>query len=248
MNAPYAAIAQVYDRLLGDHFFQQLRRNFEFFEDRHLICPNSAADVACGTGTFVRYLCHRGVPTVYGTDRSAVMLRVASKKNLGNKARFFSQDFQSLTLPRKVALLTCNFDSLNYELTDRGLLRAFGRFQANLQPGGYLIIDMISRPPAGANKRPNIENVRGKHFSMVRVTRWDHARRRQDAEIVMRWNGRTWREKHSQRSYPPHLVQRLLRAAGFKILDIRDFDLLRPVTRRTVRVSYVARKVAAKRG
>jgi len=47
------------------------------------VCP--AADVACGTGTFVRYLCECGVPVVCGVDRSPETLEVAIRKNLGNQ-------------------------------------------------------------------------------------------------------------------------------------------------------------------
>jgi hypothetical protein len=64
----YAALAPVYDALLGDRLFPQLRRVFDWLVQCYGIHFSSAADVACGTGTFVRYLRERGVPVVYGVD------------------------------------------------------------------------------------------------------------------------------------------------------------------------------------
>jgi ubiquinone/menaquinone biosynthesis C-methylase UbiE len=110
---PYATLAPLYDALLSDRFFPQLRTTFEWLVRRHGIRFASATDVACGTGTFVHYLREHDVPVVYGVDRSSEMLRVAIQKNLGNGARFLLQDFATLQLPQPVDLITCHFDSLN---------------------------------------------------------------------------------------------------------------------------------------
>src|SRR5687768_3648000 len=88
----YATLAPLYDALFGDHFFSQLRWIFEWLVRRYRIRFVSAADVACGTGTFVRYLRERGAPVAYGVDRSPEMLRVAITENQGNGARFLLQD------------------------------------------------------------------------------------------------------------------------------------------------------------
>src|SRR6266545_3192894 len=108
--APYATLAPLYDALIGARFFPQLRGAFERLVRRYGVRGDSAADIACGTGAFVRYLCRRGVPLVYGVDRSPEMLRIAIVRNQSNSARFLLQDFAALRLPRPVDLITCNFD------------------------------------------------------------------------------------------------------------------------------------------
>src|SRR6266542_604633 len=90
---PYATLAPLYNALLGDRLISELKQVFEWLARRYGICFASAADVACGTGTFVRYLRECAVPVVYGVDRSPEMLRVAIQKNLGNGTRFLCQDF-----------------------------------------------------------------------------------------------------------------------------------------------------------
>jgi SAM-dependent methyltransferase len=240
MAAPYATIAPLYDAILGDRFFPQLRRVFERLVRRYSIPFSSAADVACGTGTFVRYLCERGVPVVYGVDRSPDMLRVAIAKNQGSHARFLLQDFATLQLPQPVDLITCHFDSLNYALTTDDLLRALRRFHANVKPAGHVIFDMITGRPPGQGLGPRVERVTGRGVSIVRNTRWDPRRRIQTALVTISRNGGSQQEIHLQRGYPVAVVARLLAQARFAVLGVHDFQTLGPATAWTPRAVYVA--------
>jgi SAM-dependent methyltransferase len=237
----YCTLAPIYDEILGDDFFPQLRRNFERLVRFHGIRFSSVADVACGTGTFVRYLCARGVPVVYGVDRSPEMLRVAVAKNHGTDARFLIQEFATLRLPRPVDLITCHFDSLNYLLTADDLLRALRRFQANVKPAGHVIFDMITDRPPWHGPGPRVERVNGRDVPVVRITCWDPRRSIQTALVSIGRNGRSQQEIHVQRGYPVALVAGLLAQAGFALLGSHDFQTLGPATIRTPRAVYVAR-------
>jgi SAM-dependent methyltransferase len=238
---PYATLAPLYDALLGDNFFPQLRRVFEWLVRHYGIRFSSAADVACGTGTFVRYLCERGVPIVYGVDRSPEMLRVAIAKNKGNGPRFSLQDFATLRLPQPVDLITCHFDSLNYLLTTDDLHRAFDRFHANLNPAGHVLFDMITDRPPWQGPGPRRERVFGSGVTVVRVTRWDPRRRIQTALVSISRNGSSRRDIHMQRGYPVPVVTGLLARARFAVLGTHDFQTLGPATTRTARAVYVGR-------
>jgi SAM-dependent methyltransferase len=237
----YDVLAAIYDALLGDRFFPQVRRAFEWLVRRYGIRFDSAADVACGTGTFVRYLRECGVPAIYGVDRSPAMLRVAIAKNRGSGARFLCQDFTTLQLPQPVDLITCHFDSLNYLLTTADLLRALRRFHANLKPGGHVIFDMITDRPPWQGPEPRVERVAGPGVTVVRVTRWDPRRCIQTALVSISRNGRSQREVHVQRGYPVAVVAGLLTQARFTLPGVHDFQTLEPATIRTPRAVYVAR-------
>jgi SAM-dependent methyltransferase len=237
---PYATLAPLYDALLGDRFFHQLRRTFEWLIRRYGIRFSSAADIACGSGTFVRYLRERGMQAVYGVDRSPEMLRLAIAKNRGIGARFLLQDFARLQLPQPVDLITCHFDSLNYLLTSDDLLRALKHFRANLNPDGHLIFDMITDRPPRSGPGPRVERVTSTGVSIVRVTYWDPRRGIQMAHISISRNGRLHTEIHVQRRYPVAVVAGLLAQAGFALLGAHDFQLLGPATSWTPRAVYVA--------
>jgi SAM-dependent methyltransferase len=199
--APYATLAPFYDPLLGDRFFPQLRRTFEWLGRRYGLRFASAADVACGTGTFVRYLRECSVPVIYGVDRSPEMVRVAIAKNQGAGARFLLQDFATLQLPQRVDLLTCHFDSLNYLLTADDLLQALRRFRANLNPSGHIIFEMITDRPSWHGQEPRVERVTSSSVTVVRVTRRDPRRSIQTALVFISRNGRSQRE--IQQAIPP---------------------------------------------
>jgi SAM-dependent methyltransferase len=239
-SAPYSAFARVYDGVLGARFFPRLKRVFEALVRRYCIGFTSAADVACGTGFFVRYLRDRGVPLVFGVDRSPAMLRVAAARNRGNGARFLLQDLSSLQLPRRVDLITSTFDSLNYLLTRAELLRAFSRFRRALRPRGHLIFDMITDLPFHRGGTPRLERVRVGPTTFVRATRRDARRLLQMAFVNISRGGQTHREIHVQRGYPVRTVAELLAIAGFDVLGIHDFDTLMAPDSSTKRVVYIA--------
>lgn len=242
MTAPYASLASVYDALIGRRFFPQLRRAFAWLAAHYGIRFNSVADVACGTGSFVRFLCERGVPVVYGADRSREMLNLAVQKNAGNHAQFLLQDFSSLLLPQPMKLLTCNFDSLNYLLEPRELLHALRRFHLNLMPGGHLVFDVISNPLYLQGPKPWVEEIKRPGFCFRRVMQWYPRSGLQVAAISIQRNGRVHEEVHHQRAYPLGTVVKLLRCARFEILGAHDFHLLSPAHRCSSRVAFVVRK------
>ena len=242
MIAPYASLASLYDTLLGDRFFPQLRRTFEWLVRRYNIRFVAAADVACGTGTFVRYLRDGGVPIVYGVDRSPNMLCVAIRKNRGNGAAFLLQDFAALQLPQPVDLITCNFDSLNYLKTPDALRRALRRFYVNLKPGGHLIFDVITRPSTRQRSTPRLERVEGPGFTFVRCTSWNSPQGLQVSQISVSRHGHTHREVHTQRPYSIAAMIALLNQARFALLGAHDFYACAPATSLSARVVYVARK------
>jgi SAM-dependent methyltransferase len=245
---PYATLAPVYDALLGDRFFSQLRHTFAWLVGHYGLQFGSAADVACGTGTFVAYLRRRGVPLIYGVDRSPEMLQVAIARNRATGARFLRQDFRSLRLPRPVDLLTCNFDSLNYLLTAADLLSALRRFRANLKPGGHAVFDMITDRLPWQDRGPRVERAAQPGVTVTRLTRRDPRRGLQVAVVSISRNGRSRREIHVQRGYPILLVARLLAQAGLTLRGVHDFHTLGPATSRSRRVVYVALKAGTPGG
>jgi len=247
--APYATFAPLYDALVGDAMFPLVRRNFEWLVRRYGMHFHSAADVACGTGTFVRYLRHWGVP-VFGIDRSASMLRIAMQKNREHGAQFLRQDVRHLQLPHPVDLITCHFDALNYLLATRDLLQALSRFRANLTQGGYALFDMVTDVSPERKLGVRVQRFDLPGVSSIWEIAWDPTRK---LRVVTMHNVfalgagkyRYEREVHAQRQYPVDVIVELLVRCGFNVRGVYDADSLAAATPRTYRAIYVARNLFA---
>jgi len=247
MTMPYRSFALLYDALLGNAMFPLIRRNFEWVVRRYGIRFRSAADVACGTGTFVRYLCQWGVP-VFGVDRSTSMLRIAMQKNRENGARFLRQDLRQLQLPYPVDLITCHFDSLNYLLSTRDLFMALCRFRANLTKGGYAIFDMVTDVSPEPKQGVRVQQFNLPGSSSIWAIAQDPARqlrvvRMHNFFAIGAGKYRREREVHAQRQYPVGVVVELLVRCGFNVCGVHDAASFVAATPRTYRAIYVARNL-----
>jgi SAM-dependent methyltransferase len=239
---PYGALSVIYDELLGDRFFTELRRAFQWMIRRYGVRFDSVADVACGTGTFVRYLRDIGAQTVYGVDGSPTMLRRAARKNVGNGARFLLQDFRALRLPRPVDLLTCNFDSLNYLRSAADLRGAFRRFAENLSPDGHAIFDFVTERSTEQSPGLTIERAVGQGGPVIRITHRDPVRRLQVACLYLRRAESVICETHVQRAYAIAEVVAVLDGSGLRLMAVHDFHNPSRSPCRAVRAVCLARR------
>jgi SAM-dependent methyltransferase len=240
---PYGASSVIYDELLGDRFFTELRRMFRWMIRRYDLRFDSVADVACGTGTFVRYLRDIGAQLVYGVDCSPTMLRRAARKNAGNGARFLLQDLRDLRLPRRVDLLTCNFDSLNYLRNAADLHGAFRRFAENLGPDGHAIFDIVTKRATEQSRGLKIERARSPGRLVIRLTGRDPVRQLQVTRLYLR---RAWSvifETHVQRAYTIPEVVAALDGSGLRLRAVHDFHNPCGPSDRAGRAVYLARRV-----
>jgi SAM-dependent methyltransferase len=239
---PYEALAPVYDELLGDRFFPQLRRTFEWAKRRYALGFASSADVGCGTGTFVAYLRRRGVHPVWGVDRSPEMLAQAIVKNAGNGARFLLQDLRALRLPDPVDLLTCQFDTLNYLLTTADLRTALAAFARALRPGGHALFDMVTQRSIEPGRRTRLEFARSSRQTVIRRTQYDLRRRLQVSHVRVTDPSAIRCETHLQRAYTVDEVTTALGGSGLQLRGVHDFYRLPRPARQAERAIFVARR------
>lgn len=234
--APYAALAPLYDRLVGESQHPIIAESFERYRRQLGIRFRHVADVGCGTGAFLRHLLRDGVPLI-GVDRSPAMLRVAARRLPSDRVLLLQQDARRLRLPAPVDLITCNGDTLNYLTTRRALAQVLRACSANLAPGGHLMGDLLTgRPPA---RVPRVDVA-----LPGRVSRWratiDPASRLTVVDVDCAGASGGWaRERHVQRWHSvPELVSRL-RHAG---LELRGWCRLGGAARNRGWIKFVARK------
>jgi SAM-dependent methyltransferase len=243
---PYRAFAQFYDRVMGDAVAPIIKRSFESSRRRYDIRFASAADIGCGTGTFLLHL-SQFCDVLYGVDRSAEMLAQARRKLQGTDVRFLRQDLRVLQLPHRVDLITCMFDTLNYLTTAAGVQAALQRVRENLRDGGRLVFDVIT----GAGESGRSRRLRQRITLPGTLATWRMRTdgRRYRSCVEMRWcssdmrrSEETWREVHCQRWYPLSWLCALLDKCGLNVCGIRDVVSYEPASSRTWWAHFVVRR------
>jgi SAM-dependent methyltransferase len=239
---PYSAFAADFDESLGDRFFPASRAAFESIERRYCLRYGSVADVGCGTGTFLAYLGDRGVPTLWGVDRSAEMLARAAEKNAGNGARFLRQDLLDIRLPGPVDLLTCQFDTLNYVLTDAELHTVLAGFARAISPGGHALFDVVTARPDLPDGQQRVELAKNARRTVSLSTGYDDERRVQTATLHVVDGAGTCSEDHRQRVHSVAEVIAALPGTGLQLLAAHDFSNLAGPIDHAERVIFLAQR------
>jgi SAM-dependent methyltransferase len=247
ISTEYTSLAGVYDRLVGNAAFPIIRSSFEWALRRYAIEFESAADIGCGTGTFVRYLRRRhGVP-VFGVDRSPQMLAVAAAKNRDPGALLIRQELQRLDLPAPVDLITCNFDTLNYFLDGQDLADVFRCCHRNLKDSGHFVFDVLTRTNSRQGWQICTQRIGIPGGTTVWSARWSQKAGLSIVEIafILLDSGhpyRVLREVHLQKWFPLGLLKRLLRSAGFAIRGVLDLRHFGATTIRSSWLKYIVQK------
>ena len=139
----YHELAQSYDRLTGDVNYDATVDFYYEILKREGLCPRTAVDLACGTGSVALRLAQRGLQ-VTAVDMSWEMLMVAQQKAAEAEVypQFACQMLQQLQLPRGVDLAVCALDSMDYILDPADCQEAIRRVYKALNPGGCFIFDV----------------------------------------------------------------------------------------------------------
>lgn len=243
----YNRYAEVYDRSGQIHFSLRLIAYLAELLPRLGFDGDSACDLACGTGTLALSFAQRRW-RARGVDASAAMLAEARRKagELGLRVEFSQQDMRSFTLPERVDLVTCCYDSVNYLLSPSDLAATFSRVAGALKPGGLFCCD--------ANTPWFYDNVHvGTHFAegegvavAVRGT-YDPETREAVAELIgFVQRGELYerfQETHLQRAHSEKEMRAALAAAGLaEVACYRCFGF-DPPDSETTRQMWVARQL-----
>lgn len=142
MNA-YHNLADSYDSLTLDVDYDAVVGFYMQILQNEGLRPETAADLACGTGSVALRLARMGM-RVTAVDMSEEMLCVAAQKaeEMENRPQFVCQKLQELYLPRAVDLAVCALDSMDYILDPADCEKAIARIYKALNPGGCFIFDV----------------------------------------------------------------------------------------------------------
>ena len=141
----YDALAGAYDALTWDIPYETILDFWEAVLRRAGKQPETALDLACGTGSLSVLMAKKGY-RVLGADISEEMLTAACDKaaELEEPPFFICQSMQELALPCAVDWIVCCLDGINYLTDPADCQKAFARCFGSLNKGGMLTFDINS--------------------------------------------------------------------------------------------------------
>ena len=245
MNA-YHALAASYDRLTSDVDYEAIVAFYHEILDKEGVCPRSAIDLACGTGSVALLLAQK-YSRVIGVDMSEEMLTVAQQRacERENMPLFICQRLQRLRLPVAVDMAVCALDGLDYILDPDDCKEAIRRVYKALNPGGIFIFDV--------NTPEKLRNMDGQVFldeddDVYCVWRGEFDEQTNICSYGMdlfQRHGDTWQrsfEEHREYAYTVGQLTEYLKTAGFTHIRVYADGKLQAPTTGEQRIYFSARK------
>lgn len=215
----YESLAAAYDGLTADIPYETILDFLETILRKAGKQPETALDLACGTGSLSLLLAKRGY-RVIASDLSEEMLTVAAQKAAGldNPPFFIRQPMQRLCLPEPVDAVFCLLDSLNYLDKPEDCRKTFERVFRALRPGGVFLFD-INTPEKLRGLDGQVFLDENEDSYCVWRAEFDESENCCYYGIdLFRREGEHWSrsfEQHCEYAYQPQDLAAWLEAAGF---------------------------------
>ena len=204
-------------------------------------------DLACGTGVCLELWWKKGY-TVIGLDKSMAMLEVCKKRfcQLSNgNVHLVNGDLRNFAFARKMPIVTCLYDSLNYLLSEEDILRCFRHVYEALDEKGMFIFDMNTVHCLRDEWGNSTFHREDGNIHSVWVNCFDPQRAISSLELTLhiRKDGTVYtiHESHQERGYPLSTIIDLLSQVGFEPSLYRHLTYV-PAQESDLRTMGVARK------
>lgn len=140
MTSFYSKLAKYYDLIYASkNYKHEAQRLHELIQRYKTSAGNNLLDVACGTGSHIKYL--KVNYETMGFDISEEMLAIARKKT--KDVPFVQGNMTHLDLGQQFDALLCLFGSINYLTTMDELTMTIRTFSNQTKPGGVIIIEPV---------------------------------------------------------------------------------------------------------
>jgi SAM-dependent methyltransferase len=134
----YRDLAYIYDYLyINKNYKEEAQKLKKIIKQYKTSSGNELLDIACGTGSHLKYLIKNFKCT--GIDLNREMIEIAKKKI--PDASFLEEDMVDFSLDMKFDVIICLFSSIGYVKTTEKLEKTINNFTDHLADGGVIIIE-----------------------------------------------------------------------------------------------------------
>ena len=226
MAASYTELPAFYD-FLGEHpdYEKMAERIINVYEEKGAKESGLVLDLACGTGKLACALLDKGADVI-GTDLSPEMLMQARDTCMqkGHSPLLLCQDMRELDLYGTVDVTVCATNSLNYLENEGELERVFSLVHNFLTPGGLFFFDINSLYKFEKLYGENTYVFENEDVFCVWENQYEAEEGVCDFRLTMFEKERSGRyrrleEEQSQTYFAEELVEKLLKKAGFELIE-----------------------------
>ena len=215
---PYRVSARVYDRVYSWKDYEwEARRVHQLVRRFGPASARTLLDVACGTGSHLRYLSRWY--RVTGVDASREMLREARRKL--PRIPFVRASMQDFDLGERFDVLTCLFSAIGHVRSERDLRRTLANFARHLNPGGVAIVEPWLTPVEYRAGSVHLGTYGSRRSPIARMNTSQRrgSRSVMDMHYLVADRGRVrhWVERHDLALFDVRTQLAAYRSAGFTV-------------------------------
>jgi len=185
--------------------------------DRQGLRPESALDLACGTGILCRIFRDAGI-RAWGMDLSQGMIRIAREAD--PEGHYDVADMTEYRPQRQFSLVTCTGDAINHIPALSDVERIFRNVYQYLSPGGYFVFDLLNRREVSDSEPFEMDFTQNTRvwFQMTRP-----GEDRVDLTVRVFEEGKLALEEVIRETvHEPGVIRALLEKAGFRNIRCAD--------------------------
>jgi len=225
MNSPYEILAKYYDTITWP---AQDKRNKAILAIAEKHGLHSLCDFGCGTGLLIKLFLEHNLEAS-GCDLSEEMIEVAKTNIAGRNDRTVAvQDMIKYIPPPLVDLATCNYDTVNYLLSQDLWKTFFANVYDSLSNNGLFLFDFVTLYDLRECWPGYKQYYEGDSWALLRTAEYNASN-----DIGLEWfhwyvyHDGVWSrdtEKHLHTSMGKDIVRDLLFSVGFANISMRDAD------------------------
>lgn len=246
-NQAFTTIAPYYDALMSFVNYPSWVSYIQTILALNNIKEKTILDLACGTGVCLELWWQKGYKII-GLDKSLSMLEVCKKRFsyiFNGDVHLINGDMRNFSFAKRLPIITCLYDSLNYLLTEVDLFNSLQNVYKTLNDNGIFIFDMNTLHCLRDEWGNSTFHRHDGDIHSVWSNTFDPTNYISSLNITLniRENGKitTIKEFHQERAYPFSIITKFLHEAGFKFSLYRHLTF-NPVQENDLRIMGVAKR------
>ena len=179
--------------------------------------PETAMDLACGTGVLCEILADNGIASA-GMDFSSGMIDIARSRD--SRIPYEVADMTTFRPDKQYDLVTCTGDAVNHIAQLSDVEKIFQNVYAYLAPGGYFVFDLLNENEVSDSEpfEMDFDETTRVWFRMTRP-----ADNKVNLTIRVYENGKLQLEEMIRETiHEPAVICEMLKNCGFRVLRCAD--------------------------